>query len=227
MLHGRKELGQVHQRSFQVPKDQQPVLLLAGRSWTVNHIDWPRRTAQVEPTKGERGKSRWLGSSLPLHNRLCRAIRSVLADGQVPVRLTKRAQEKLEELLSDYSWVTDGTTALVRDPKAVRWWTFAGLLANVTLAEHLGDLCDQGNSTDNLSIRMRSDADPRSLQKAVASVMAGELAPPVPPEATEGLKFSACLPSTAVASLLSTALSDAAAVHACCTEPVRGVTVGD
>ncbi|HBP21508.1 MAG TPA: ATP-dependent helicase [Planctomycetes bacterium] len=228
VLHGRKELGQVHQRSFQVPPDQKPVLLLAGRSWTVNHLDWPRRIAQVEPTKGERGKSRWLGSSLPLHSRLCRAVRSVLADGEVPVRLTKRAQEKLEELLADYSWVQDGTTALVRDPKGLRWWTFAGLLANATLSELLGAVSEQGGQAENLAIRLRADVDLTQLEAVVSGFPAADvLSVPVPAEAAEGLKFSVCLPPHLLEANLSAALADADAVTRGVQEPLRAVTVAD
>jgi ATP-dependent helicase Lhr and Lhr-like helicase len=225
VLQGRKEIGQVHQRSFQVPKDQQPILLLAGRSWTVTSIDWPRRIAQVVPTKGERGKSRWLGSSLPLHNRLCRAIRSVLADGKIPVSLTKRAQEQFEDLLEDYHWVEDGTTVLLRDAKGLRWWTFAGMLANATLRELLGALSEDGGPADNLAIRVRADAQPGDLQQALVAIAASEdLSAFVPPEAEGGLKFHQCLPQATLRQILSEWLSDENGIRLCLEEPLRSVS---
>ena len=39
-------------------QDGPRVLLLGGRSWLVNHIDWQRRIAFVEATN-EKGRSRW------------------------------------------------------------------------------------------------------------------------------------------------------------------------
>ena len=57
VLHDRDELGQVHQSSFVVASGQEPVLLLAGRSWLVTHVDWAARVAQVQPTD-LKGRSR-------------------------------------------------------------------------------------------------------------------------------------------------------------------------
>ena len=80
--HGKLDIGRVHQSSFAVKEDHPPVLLLAGLSWVVTHIDWDARVAFVEPTKLE-GKSRWLGSGQALRYSLCQAIQRVLA-GEEP-----------------------------------------------------------------------------------------------------------------------------------------------
>ena len=60
VLNGQKELGHVHESTFFKREDGPVILVLAGRSWKNNHLDWRRRIAHVEPTD-ERGRSRWLG----------------------------------------------------------------------------------------------------------------------------------------------------------------------
>ena len=79
--HGRAELGLVHPLSFQVRREGPAVLLLAGRSWEVSQVDWERRVVYVKATR-EKGRSRWIGSGIPLRFELCRAIRQVLEEGE-------------------------------------------------------------------------------------------------------------------------------------------------
>ena len=76
--HGQADLGYVHQLSFAVNEEQRSTLLLGGRSWKVNYLDWQRRIAYVEPTR-EPGRSRWLGVGQPVSFELSQAIRHVLA----------------------------------------------------------------------------------------------------------------------------------------------------
>lgn len=53
------------------------MITLAGQSWQVNHIDWNRRRAWVEPSK-RRGAARWAGIPQPLSYAVCQAMRQVL-----------------------------------------------------------------------------------------------------------------------------------------------------
>ena len=56
VLAGQKELGYVHESTFYKRDEGPPILVLAGRSWKTNHLDWKRRIAHVEPAE-ERGRS--------------------------------------------------------------------------------------------------------------------------------------------------------------------------
>ena len=61
--HGRVEIGVVPDealiaRPAGLAVGGAHVLVLAGRSWAVTHIDWPRRVVQVEPTNTP-GVARW------------------------------------------------------------------------------------------------------------------------------------------------------------------------
>ena len=77
VVTGRKELGFVHESTFYKREEGPVILVLAGRSWKTNHLDWKRRIAHVEPTE-ERGRSRWLGEGQFLSFRVCQSIRRLL-----------------------------------------------------------------------------------------------------------------------------------------------------
>lgn len=66
VLHGRTDLGRVHETTFLRGRgSERPVILtLGGRNWAVNHIDWARRQAYVEISE-ERGRTRWPGEGQP------------------------------------------------------------------------------------------------------------------------------------------------------------------
>jgi hypothetical protein len=65
-LHGRKELGTVHQIAFLRHRSGEPTTLsLGGRSWAVTSLEWPKRIAYVVPAD-EKGESRWLSTQFGL-----------------------------------------------------------------------------------------------------------------------------------------------------------------
>ena len=223
--HGRTELGLVHPLSFLVRRDGPVVLLLAGRSWEVTHVDWDRRAAYVKATTGK-GRSRWIGQGIPLSFDLCRAIRRVLDEGTLEVRLSRRARTKLDEIRGSFSWVDAAGTVIVRDTTgASRWWTFAGLRANTTLGNVIGTLRLPTTREDNLSIRLRDGVGVEELRRRLdaATVEATQGALPVTDEAVDSLKFSACLPRELAARTLRVRGSDPSAVHSCLQEPIRQV----
>jgi ATP-dependent Lhr-like helicase len=226
ILHGREEIGVVHPISFKTRKDEPPILLLGGRGWLVNHIDWDNRLAYAQPTE-ILGRSRWLGSSQALHFRHCRAVRSVLAGADTGVRLTKRATEKLAELREDHAWATDEAMSLVRNGDGeLRWWTFAGLRANATLAEHLGSLTATG-AVDNFSLPLVPTTTSDALNRTRADLRARlPLPPPIPDGATDALKFGACLPPAFAERTLRNRMGDPASVAACLGEELREVACG-
>ena len=225
--HGRSELGFVHPLSFQVRRAGPVVLLLAGRSWEVSHVDWSRRAAYVKAARGK-GRSRWLGSGVPLRFDLCRAVRQVLADGRVDAELSRRARRALDAVRDDFSWVAPDSTAVVDDGAgATRWWTFAGLRANTALGELLGPLRRQTSREGNLSIRLRDRTGVEEVRRRLARVdtAAWEPAVPVADDAVDALKFSACLPRAIAVRTLRARSADGAAARTCAAEPIRGATL--
>ena len=94
VLHGRQELGFVDEITFLGKVEGQRILLLGGRAWQVNHIDWQRRVAYVEATAAE-GKSRWQGEGQSLGYELCQTIKSVLTDEAEREHWSRRARERI------------------------------------------------------------------------------------------------------------------------------------
>ena len=225
--HGRTELGLVHPLSFHVRRDDPVVLLLAGRSWEVTHVDWDRRVAYVTFST-ETGRSRWIGQGVPLRFDHCRAIRRVLDDGTIGVHLSRRARIRLDEIRGRFAWVDAATTAIVRDRNgASRWWTFAGLRANAALGELIGTLRLPTSREDNLSIRLRDGISVEELKRRRDDVRANveDGVFPVADDAVDSLKFSACLPRKLAVRTLRERESDQASVRSCLKEPIRQITL--
>jgi ATP-dependent Lhr-like helicase len=205
--HGRAELGWVHHASF-IERDGKPaVILLAGKPWVVTEIDWPARTAWVQPTEDE-GASRWMGSSLALSAELCRSIREVLTSPVTEPWFSKRAAEQLAAIQQEFQWLQPGHTALVYDGRGrCTWWTFAGLHANAMLAEGLEAAGLRVLATDNFAIRLVEPAD-KPIAQALEALDPGAFAVPIPPGAIDDLKFAEALPREVAEAVLRARLDD-------------------
>jgi ATP-dependent Lhr-like helicase len=215
--HGKLDLGKVHQASFAVKEDHPPVLLLAGKSWAVTHIDWAARVAFVEPTELE-GKSRWLGSGQPLRYSLCQAIQRVLAGEEPGVPISKRGDEQLAKTRADFRWLTPAASHLVRHSnERVLWWTFAGLYANSAIAQAVREQNVSVAKVDNFVIALDSGTPVARLESALSQVRAldaATLTTPVSDRAVSELKFSECLPVSLARKVLAQRMTDQPAVTA-------------
>lgn len=220
--HGRNEIGLVPDESLLARPPGAgaggaAVLTLAGRSWLVLHVDWPRRIVQVEPTDAP-GVARWTGGGQPLGSNVARGIRSVLCGvDPVGVEISSRATERLASARTDQWWAKEGATTVVRDDAGKTiWWTFAGWKANLWL----GAVAAQAgfrttvNQIDDLTISLDPDADVAELRTALAEADLEQLvlAPWITSEAIDGLKFSECLPRHRAVELVARRLADPAAV---------------
>jgi ATP-dependent helicase Lhr and Lhr-like helicase len=197
VMAGRTELGQVPLRLLTLEAPDGHVLLLAGRDWRVLRIDWRRGVVEVEPGQ-QRGKARWFGEGRGLSFSICQGIKRSLAGGELQeARLSQRAEERLAKVRNELSWVTDEPeTVVVRDPDGTRrWWTFAGMTANVWLAAGLGELADQVAPGD-LNMRLSPAADAAELAGRLAELdpTALQLGEAVSRGAVERLKFAEALP---------------------------------
>lgn len=170
VFHGKQEIGEVHQSTFIVKEDGPCVLTLGGRSWQTKYIDWPRRKAYVEPTELQ-GKSQWLSSGQPLHFELSQAVSRVLTGEEIPVNLSRRAQELMDELREDYDWIAPNQTFLISyDEGYVVWWTFAGKMVNAAIASALSGEAGKVLS-DNLTVSFSGTVDLESLKRAITDTV--------------------------------------------------------
>lgn len=196
VLHGRDELGFVHESSFLRPEGQQCVLLLAGRSWQVTSLDWGKKRAQVKPV-AESGRSRWLGTGAMLSFELCQAIRHLLAGVRTSGVWSRRATERMETLRAKYAWVADDGTFLVRAADGCRWWTFAGTRANMALANAVRSVLGVDACAEGLSVRFADGALPARMVELLDACQHGDsvfLPEADVREQLSHVKFSLCLP---------------------------------
>jgi ATP-dependent Lhr-like helicase len=227
VLHGKQELGFVHDTTFLARQDAGPVvLLLAGRSWRLTHLDWKRRQAYVVPFE-EGGRSRWQGQGQLLSLDLCRSIREVLADPGEDARWSRRARQRVAEVRLDYPWIgTDHSSVVLRRDGEVHWVTFAGGRANAALAPWVARELGCRASWDNFAIRLQGELKAEAVQACLRAVQLAsneELVPAVSAEAVEGLKFAECLSPGVAAATVGARLSDPVGVVKVRAEPVQMV----
>lgn len=186
--HGSAEVGFIDPTLLTGPREDR-LLLLAGRSWKVTDVDWPKRVVWLTPATGG-GKARWLGATARgLSRELCEAVRQVLASGAPHgVTLSKRAKDALLTAAEDIPVALDADTLSIRDGKgSTRRWTFAGTRKNRTLAR----------MASSAGVRVRFDAfsveaaagvlqmaDTKSMNLTDAELAAFR----------EAIKFSECVP---------------------------------
>jgi ATP-dependent Lhr-like helicase len=195
--HGDDEVGSVHESSFLQPAEADGcVLLLGGRSWVVTHLDWDRKVAQVKPSDRP-GRSRWMGTGPLLSHELCQAIQGALASRQDSALWSRRARERMGVLFEQYSWVTPDATFLVQSGEDRLWWTFAGSLVNMTLANRVRGVLGVPARGDNLAVRLEEPISADQLRQLSESteewsgVWETDGTSPAP---LESLKFSVCVP---------------------------------
>jgi ATP-dependent Lhr-like helicase len=197
VLHGRSEIGQVHQLTFQARDRTQVTLALGGRQWMVKHVDWDRRRAFVEPTD-VRGRSRWLGAGQPMHFRLCQAVKLALVDDTQPTWLSKRGAQALADLRLEYDWVDPERTSVTQGDKVTDWWTFGGLLLNGALAERLRERGYAPPSYDDLRVRFSGRieiSDLLALPRDPAADAGRLYSADVARRSTDAMKFIECVPA--------------------------------
>lgn len=226
VLHGRTEIGMVHPLAVTVPTGEAaPTLLLGGRNWAVEHIDWRRRRCYVVPAPGG-GRAQWYGGASPLSFALVRAQRAVVLGAEPRADWSQRAVAALARQraeLGHLAWA--GETVLRQESGDLTWWIWAGGRTNATLAAAFPQVADPAARPDNRYLRLREGTDAALLARAVDAATGNALpAPAVTREALDGLKFSAALPPHLAARTLSERLADPAGARRVLSEPRQTAT---
>lgn len=228
ILYGRHELGSVDQMTFLSKADGPRILLLGGRAWQVNHIDWARKRAFVEPTEA-RGRTRWSGESQGLSFELCQSVKRLLADCWTRGCWSRRAREYINGTRHAYPWLRSESTVAVQTAGGpCEWWTFGGSRANAALAWALHR--QRGKPVSHNTFVIKFDASD-TLQDAEAAIAAvrrlnpSETFASVEESAIDGLKFSQCLPRELALEMLRRRLQDPEATAQVLAQPVRFVSL--
>lgn len=208
VLAGRNEVGTIG-TDLLVEEVQGPrVLLLAGRSWMVTHVDWQRRRCFVEPVDSG-GRAKWSGLGSGVSYAIAQGMRAVLLeDTPSHVTLTRRAQSTLTRLRESYTDAVDSSASVVALPVegSGRWWTWAGTAANRTLLASLPTLVDPRQRVDEKSLRLLPGVTPQDVSGALADIVWRQ--PEVSVNAVAGLKFSVALPAGLAVATLAERLGD-------------------
>jgi len=228
VLHGRTEIGRTNPALLAAaePGEGPRRLLLAGRTWAVTWVDWKRRRCFVDPVgDGGGGQARWEAAGHTGWSfELARAVREVLLGADPPVKLTRRAVDALARARDRHAdHVHADGTVVTRSGGDVRWWTWAGTRANLTLRATLTGLVDPAQRVGDTGLRLCGDTDParwRAVREAAVDRVA---LPQVDDRALEGLKFTAALPRHLAERTLAARLADVAGARAVLAEPTRFV----
>lgn len=204
VVAGTKEIGFLS--PLALPRrggDRQSVdpMLMNGRSWWVESVDWDRFTVYVSPTPG-RGDVKWRSDPIALSFELMRAQRDVLLGADPGIQLTRRAQDRLAGVREKRAAEVDPDGLVVeRTGQDLRLWTWAGLKASETLRAALGGL--EGRSYNAVMV-LRGLGDTAAINRAQVD----GVAPEVPVEMVSALKFSAALPEDLAAHTLAERYAD-------------------
>ena len=224
ILHGRNELGYVDEMTFLGKQEGPRILLLGGRAWQVNHIDWQRRRAYVEPTEST-GRTRWKGEGQGLGFHLSQAIKRILATELNADCWSRRATEQIAEIRHEYPWLqTDSSVAVQAGGGETEWWTFGGNRGNATLARELARETRNKVSHDSFTLTFHSSLKLQDVEEAIKTIRPQDVTamyPTVDEAAIDGLKFSECLPNELAIEMLERRLQDTEATRHVLQENVR------
>jgi ATP-dependent Lhr-like helicase len=223
VLHGRAEIGRTDPSLLADREEGPRLLLLAGRNWRVTWIDWRRRRCFVEPADGG-GRARWnSGGFSGSSYHLMWAIRDVLLGTDPPIRLTRRAVDALHDARENLlHTVHPAGTVITRAPTGdIRWWTWAGYRANMTLRTSLSAVADAKQQVSDEWLRLRSDLTVDMWHAALQDAT-DRLSLPEPDEkALAGLKLGAALPQRLAEKTLAARLADLHTAAMLLKEPQR------
>jgi len=205
VMFGRTELGAVHPLALAPSRDEEPInILLAGRSWRVLDVDWPRRRVSVAAAQGE-GRARWLGGGRPASFAVCRAAESVVAGAARGCALSRRAASKLGEIQERLPFVDGRRIPVAKNGEDMfHIWTFAGGLANAALAQGVPGPTARW---DDFCITIRAASD-KAAHDAISKIEEASIRPSFSTELIRELKFATCLPERIASSTIEARLLD-------------------
>jgi ATP-dependent Lhr-like helicase len=202
VVAGIKEIGFVSPLAIPARKDrEQKPLVLAGRGWLVQYVDWERFTIWVEEIS-TKGDVKWPSGAVTQSFEVCQAKREVLLGAVPDVELSKRVPIAMERLLEERAAEVsnDGLVLHPRGAGGGRLWTWAGLKANATLLAGLGL---GASGVENESVPLPDGITGDDVKAADCDAV-----PVVDEEAISGLKFSVALPLDLAVRTLGERLAD-------------------
>jgi len=161
VLHGNKSIGALDWLSlaYQDGECRHPVIL-AGRSWDIEDINWNRRKVFVTPSATQ-GKARWDGTGRGLSFELAREIHRLILSDSVFPRRTRRAVAQLSEERDLRRNAAESLGRFVHDAgdDRLRWFTFAGAPLNELLGVYLRTQTGKQVTWDDFCLSLPGNSD--------------------------------------------------------------------
>ena len=209
-MHNSQDIGLLHPLSLAQSSAGPRVVLLSGRSWHIQQVDWRRGIVSVAPA-AEPGRSLWRGGSAVLSQPICNSIRNVLVGTSTPTEWSHRAAEEMRRIRDEHEFLQRTSLQLGEGDEAT-WWTFAGLRANSQLSCALEETSGLVCTPSNLSVSVRGTPK----QSDIDAVLARPSPLPLPTDTNDkylqSIKFIEYLPDTLQAELIMSRLQDDDAV---------------
>ena len=220
VIAGTHEIGTVSPMSVTSGnQNEAKEILLAGRAWLVESIDWERHEILVSE-QSRKGKVRWPSEPIAESFELSRAQRDVLLGATPEVDVSRRADRRLGMLREEMRLTVDGRGLVRLDQgESSELWTWAGWRANETLIAALGVDATADNACIHLDELVTA---PRIRDADVDTAI-----PVVSPQALAGLKFSAALPPELAAATLADRIVDRAGARSITSWPLVVRTEGE
>lgn len=203
VVAGNKEIGFISPLALPregIEKLGSKPILMNGRAWHVERVDWERFEVWVSPV-AHKGDVRWHSDAIALSFEMMRAQRDVLLGEMPDVPLSRRALVRLELVREARAeQVSAGGLVVKQSGHDLQVWTWAGLRANETLRAALGGA--EGRSFNDVMLVRGGRLD------ALHDAAMDDVAPRVPPGMVDSLKFSVALPATVAVRALSERFAD-------------------
>jgi ATP-dependent Lhr-like helicase len=150
-------------------------------------------------------------------------MREILASDLSEAHWSQRSTSRLGELREEFPWVRSGSTALVNhSDDELRWWTFAGGVANTNLAHQLKRYGE--TLADDVSIRIEGNPLLEEVRGYLGSLRPEGIFPVPDPDAIQNLKFSEALSRALADEVFCSRFDNPTAMRRLLAEPIRIVT---
>ena len=215
VMNGTKEIGFISPLALPRKDDTRPQqgILMNGRAWHVEGIDWQRFVVNVVEMR-DKADVKWRSGAIALSFEMMRAQRDVLLGETPDVPLTKRAITRLAGVRDKrgHQVHPEGLVA-ERAGDKFHLWTWAGLKANETLRAAFGNAPEGRSDNDVMGLPTSAVRD------RLAEVQWSSIVPDVPEEMVNELKFSAALPKDIAVRTLAERFSDPSSAQTVAASP--------
>jgi len=200
VVHGINSIGMVDWLTVAAEeKKARQTLILSGRAWVIQDIDFSSRKIFVVPSK-KKGRARWYGKGQGLSFEITQGIRNSLVSDEISCRWSNRAKSQIQVLRDEFRviGVGDSGSVFVKLEDQLVCWSFAGRFLNEAIAGVLMDKKIGEAVFDDYGIRLQSDTDQALASQVVSETILDPYALedlPISQDWLDGLKFSECLPA--------------------------------